>query len=69
MNIFNNSLRNRSLNSLEYLSEYTPVSHHQKFSENEFDLAKKMRENWDHDPINPASAEYQSTYRRWFHHD
>lgn len=69
MNIFNSSPRNKSSNSLEYLSEYTSLPHHQKFSENEHNLAKEMQENWDHDPINPASAEYQSTYRRWFHHD
>lgn len=69
INVFNHSPRHPSSNFLEYLSEYTPLSHQQKFSENESGFAKKMRENWNHDPINPASAEYQSTYRRWFHHD
>lgn len=67
--LFNRSPRYPSSNSLEYLSEYTPLTHHTKFSENEPDFAKRMRESWNHDPINPASSEYQSTYRRWFHHD
>lgn len=69
MHLFNRSPRHKSLNPLEYLSEYSPLPYHQKFSENEPDFAKKMRESWDHDPINPASPEYQSTYRRWFHPD
>lgn len=37
--------------------------------EHEPDLAIQARENWDHDPMNPASPEYQSTYRHWWHSD
>lgn len=35
----------------------------------QFYSAEKNWENWDHDPMNPASAEYQSTYRDWNHND
>lgn len=34
---------------------------------NEFHSINKILCHWDHDPMNPASAEYQSTFRRWNH--
>ena len=58
----------RSLDPLEDWAEYT-IFQSSQITEPEYNLAKEMREAWDHDPINPASAEYQSTYRRWHHND
>jgi len=39
--------------------DHTFNSHHHKHT--------NIWEDWDHDPMNPASPEYQSTYRRWNH--
>jgi MFS family permease len=66
--LFQNSSRHHSSDSLNYLGENHPFPYRQRFEEDEPDLASQLRENWDHDPMNPASAEYQSTYHPW-HHD
>lgn len=58
---------------------YNPLSSLDDFQENYPHTSKtqwqephsptKIWENWNHDPMNPASAEYQSTYRHWNHND
>ncbi len=58
-----------SSNSSYFLGDNHPSIHHKIFEEEEYDLAAHLRENWDHDPMNPGSAEYQSTYRHWNHDD
>ena len=66
--LFKNSTYRRPLDPLEEWAEYTAFQN-SRIREPEYNLPKEMQEAWDHDPINPASAEYQSTYRRWHHND
>ncbi len=58
-----------SSNSSYFLGDNHPLTHGTIFEEEEYDLAAQLRENWNHDPMNPGSAEYQSTYRHWNHDD
>ncbi|MBS0349749.1 MAG: hypothetical protein JSR33_00940 [Proteobacteria bacterium] len=58
-----------SSNSSYFLGDNHSSIHHKIFEEEEYDLAAQLRENWNHDPMNPGSPEYQSTYRHWNHDD
>jgi hypothetical protein len=66
--LYKNFSYHRPFDPQEDWAEYT-MFQSSKIVEPEYNLPKEMREAWDHDPINPASAEYQSTYRRWNHDD
>jgi hypothetical protein len=56
-------------NSPYFLGDNHPFTDHKIFGEEEYDLAAQLRASWDHDPMNPGSAEYQSTYRHRNHDD
>ncbi len=51
-------------NNLSSLSDFQENS-----SNSLTDKTRTTWEDWDHDPMNPASPEYQSTYKHWDHHD
>lgn len=63
--LFKNKSPRNSLSSIEDFQEHN-FSHH-NHQNSGFYSAEQAWKDWDHDPMNPASAEYQSTYRHWDH--
>jgi hypothetical protein len=67
LKIQSNSQHN-ALSSLEDFQEFQSSSNKSSLNEPpQFHSTDKVWNNWDHDPMNPASAEHQSTYQRWNH--
>lgn len=67
LKIKSNSQHN-ALSSLEDFQEFQSSFHKSSLTEpHQFHSTDKVWNNWDHDPMNPASAEHQSTYQRWNH--
>jgi hypothetical protein len=58
------NFKHNTLSSLEDFQEYQ-ASFNQPSKNEAIDSANKVWASWDHDPMNPASAEYQSTFHRW----
>lgn len=61
--------RRYSSNLQTPLGDNHPFISSQKFETDEHPLASTLRKNWEHDPMNPASPEYQLTYRYWNNQD
>ncbi len=58
------NFKHNALSSLEDFQEYQ-ASFNQPSKNEANDSVDKVWTSWDHDPMNPASAEYQSTFHRW----
>jgi hypothetical protein len=63
---FKLNFKHNTLSSLEDFQEHqTSFNPSSNIETN--NSVDKVWHNWDHDPMNPASAEYQSTFHRWNH--
>lgn len=54
-----------SADSVQVFGDNHPIFTHTKIHEHDVDFADQARKNWERDAMNPASPEYQCTYRRW----
>lgn len=63
--LFKNKSLHNSLSSIEDFQENN--FSHRAHQNSDFYSAEQAWKDWGHDPMNPASAEYQSTYRHWDH--
>lgn len=69
INLFPPSLNRPSDHSDFTFRDNHPLIDQPEGSEPDIDFIVQAQKNWDRDPMNPASPEYQSTYRRWWHLD